>query len=230
MTGSIRVLVVDDRDIVRKGIQVLLATEPGIKVVGEAKDGRQAITEAERLHPDVILMDLVMPKMDGVEAIRQIVACRPETRILVLTNFATDEKVFPALKAGALGCLLKDSESEEMIRAIREVHRGEASLHPAIARKLLQEVSDPPTHSAVASPSSRDKVEPLAAREAEILQLVAHRHNHHEIGEQLAISEAMVRTHMRNILRKLHLAGRTQSALYALTEGTVLLDEEVQNL
>src|SRR5262245_8761160 len=144
MTELIKVLIVDDHAIVRKGIRALLATEPNIQVLGEAKDGREAITEVERLRPDVILMDLVMPELDGIEAIRQITSRQPGSRILVLTSFATDEKVFPAIKAGALGYLLKDSNPEELVQAIHQVHRGESSLHPTIARKLLQELARPP--------------------------------------------------------------------------------------
>ncbi len=135
MSSSICVLVADDHAIVRKGIRALLATEPDIEVVGEAKDGRDAITEAQRLQPDVILMDLVMPGMDGLEAIRHITACQPEVRILALTSFAGDDKVFPAIKAGALGYLLKDSGPEELVQAIHQVYHGKFSLHPTIALK-----------------------------------------------------------------------------------------------
>jgi NarL family two-component system response regulator LiaR len=222
-------MVVDDHDIVRKGIQALLATEPGIDVSGEAEDGEQAIAEAERLQPDVILMDLVMPRMDGIEAIQHITAIQPEARILVLTSFATDDKVFPAIKAGALGYLLKDSGPQELIRAIREVHRGESSLHPTIARKLLQEISSPPTEPPAAASGSASEADPLTTREVEVLRLVAQGHSNSEIGEQLVISEATVRTHMSNILGKLHLASRTQAALYALREGLASLSEDNQD-
>lgn len=217
MTQSIKVLIVDDHAIVRKGIRALLATEPNIQVLGEAKDGREAITEVERLHPDVILMDLVMPEMDGIEAIRQITGRQPGSRILVLTSFATDEKVFPAIKAGALGYLLKDSNPEELVQAIHQVHRGESSLHPTIARKLLQELARPPQRP----PTS----EPLTDREMAVLRLIAHGLSNQEIADQLTISEATVRTHVSNILSKLHLASRTQAALYALREGLASLDD-----
>src|SRR5512136_1166670 len=142
--ASIRVLIVDDHTIVRKGIRALLAEIEGIEVVGEADNGQEAVTQAETLHPDVILMDLAMPKMDGIEAIRQIKISQPESRILVMTSFATDDKVFPAIKAGALGYLLKESAPEELVQAIRQIYRGESSLHPAIARKVLQEITHPP--------------------------------------------------------------------------------------
>ena len=218
MTRLIRVLVADDHVVVRQGIRALLATEPDIEVVGEAENGREAVAETDRLQPDVILMDLVMPEMDGIEAIRRITAHQPEARILVLTSFAADDKVFPAIKAGALGYLLKDSGPEELVGAIHQVHRGESSLHPAVARKLLQELSHPPKQPPTP--------EPLTEREVEVLRLVAQGRSNQEIAEELVISEATARTHVSNILRKLHLASRTQAALYALREGLASLDDE----
>ena len=218
MTRTIRILVADDHVVVRQGIRALLATEPDIEVVGEAEDGREAVAETDRLQPDVILMDLVMPEMDGIEAIRRITAHQPEARILVLTSFAADDKVFPAIKAGALGYLLKDSGPEELVDAIHQVHRGESSLHPAVARKLLQELSHPPKQPPTP--------EPLTEREVEVLRLVAQGRSNQEIAEELVISEATARTHVSNILRKLHLASRTQAALYALREGLASLDDE----
>ena len=218
MTKPIRVLLVDDHIVVRKGIRALLATEPNIEVVGEAENGRIAVAEAARLQPDVILMDLVMPEMDGVEAIRQIKERQPKARILVLTSFAADDKVFPAIKAGALGYLLKDSGPEELILAIRQVSRGESSLHPTIARKVLQELSRPS-----GQPPTTD---PLSEREVEVLRLVARGWSNREIADHLLISEATVRTHVSNILSKLHLASRTQATLYALREGLASLDDE----
>ena len=172
MTHLIRVLVTDDHIVVRKGIRALLATEPDIEVVGEAGNGREAVAEADRLQPDVILMDLVMPEMDGIEAIGQITTHQPEARILVLTSFAADEKVFPAIKAGALGYLLKDSGPEELVGAIHQVYRGEPSLHPTIARKLLHELSRsserPPTSQPALEGSlpapRRGEAEPSALR------------------------------------------------------------------
>lgn len=223
MNDTIRVLVADDHDIVRKGIRALLATESNIEVVGEANDGAKAIIEAEKLKPDVILMDLVMPGVGGIEAIRAITAEQTPSHILVLTSFATDDMVFPAIKAGALGYLLKDSGPEELIQAIHEVHRGESSLHPAIARKLLQEIAGPAPQT-MQRPG--EGVEPLTEREVEVLRLVAQGQSNREIGEQLVISEATVRTHMSNILSKLHLASRTQAALYALREGIAQLEDD----
>jgi two-component system, NarL family, response regulator LiaR len=217
MTNPIRILLTDDHVVVRRGTQALLATEPEIQVVGEAKNGEEAIAKAQQLHPDVILMDLEMPVMDGIEAIRRITASQSDARILVLTSFATDDKVFPAIKAGALGYLLKDSSPDELVRAIRQVYRGESSLHPTIARKLLQEMSRPSQ-----KPPTDD---PLTEREVEVLKLVAQGNSNQEIADQLVISEATVRTHVSNILSKLHLASRTQAALYALKEGLASLDD-----
>jgi len=217
MKKPIRVLIADDHAIVRKGIRALLATEADIEVVGEAKNGQQAITEASRLQPDVILMDLVMPEVDGITAIQNINTHQPDVRILVLTSFATDDKIFPAIKAGALGYLLKDSGPYELIQAIQQVCRRESFLHPLVARKLLQELSQPP-----AQPPTPD---PLTEREVEVLGLVAKGHSNQEIANQLTISEATVRTHVSNILSKLHLASRTQAALYALREGLASLDD-----
>jgi NarL family two-component system response regulator LiaR len=217
MTDSIRVLVVDDHAIIRKGIRALLATEPDIEMVGEAENGREAVSQVKSLRPDVILMDLVMPEVDGIEAIRRITARQPEAHILVLTSFATNEKVFPAIKAGALGYLLKDSEPEVLVQAIRQAHRGESSLHPTIARKLLEELSPPSERS----PTTRQLVE----REAEVLRWVAQARSNREIAERLVISEAEVRSHISNILSKLHLVSRTQAVLYALQEGLASLDD-----
>jgi NarL family two-component system response regulator LiaR len=217
MSKPIRVLIVDDHAIVRKGIRVLLSTEPDIEVAGEAQDGRQAIAEATRLQPDVILMDLVMPEVDGITAIQHITVHQPQVRILVLTSFATDDKIFPAIKAGALGYLLKDSSPRELIQAIHQVCRGESFLHPLVARKLLEELSQPPTQ-----PPTPD---PLTGREVEVLRLLAQGQSNQEIAAVLMISEATVRTHVSNILSKLHLASRTQAALYALREGLASLDD-----
>jgi NarL family two-component system response regulator LiaR len=219
MSQKIRILITDDQAIVRKGIRALLATEPNIEVAGEAENGKEAIRQFEKLKPDVILMDLQMPEMGGIEAIGHITTGNPKARILVLTSFATDDKVFPAIKAGALGYLLKDSSPEELIQAIRQVHRGESSLHPTIARKVLQELSRPP------APEQQPTSEPLTEREVDVLRLVARGMGNQQIADQLIISEATVRTHVSNILSKLHLASRTQAALYALQKGLASLDD-----
>ncbi len=216
----IRLLLVDDQGIVRKGIRALLAEVKGMEVLGEAGDGLEAVAQAEALQPDVILMDLVMPKLDGIEAIRRIKADQPGMRILALTSFAADDKVFPAIKAGALGYLLKDSDPEELIAAIRDVARGRPFLHPSVARKVLEELSHP-----AGNPPTPD---PLTEREVEVLQLVAQGISNQEIAGRLVIGEATVRTHIGNILTKLHLANRVQAALYALRKGMASLEDAKQ--
>ncbi|MGC9332734.1 MAG: response regulator, partial [Anaerolineae bacterium] len=204
MTPPIRVLLVDDHAILRKGIRALLSTESDIEVVGEASDGQEALARSAALQPDVILMDLVMPNMDGIEATRQVVGRQPDARVLVLTSFVADDKVFPAIKAGALGYILKDSGPNELVQAIRQVHRGEPTLEPEIARKVLFELAQPPKRP----PTS----EPLTARELEVLRLIAQGKSNREIAEELVLAELTVRTHVSNILGKLHLASRTQAA------------------
>jgi NarL family two-component system response regulator LiaR len=216
-SDPIRVFVAEDHAIVRKGVCALLTLEPGIDVVGEAANGVEAVRGIEGAQPDVILMDLVMPEMDGIEAIRRIVARQPAARILVLTSFATDDKVFPAIKAGAQGYLLKDSEPRDVVDAIRQVHRGESSLHPRIARKLMQELAQPPEQPSTPAP--------LTEREMEVLRLVAQGKRNRDIAEELVITEGTVRVHVSSILGKLHLASRTQATLYALREGLASLDD-----
>ncbi len=215
MSEPIRVFVADDHPIVRRGIRDLLDTEAGITVVGEAANGQNAVAEVVRLQPDLVLMDLVMPHLDGIEATRQIKAQQPQVQILVLTSFATDDKVFPAIKAGALGYLIKDTGPDALIDAICRVHRGEVTLHPAIAQKLLTEIAQP-----TRQPPSPD---PLTEREVEVLKLVARGLGNQEIAEELVIGVTTVYSHVSNILSKLHLATRTQAALYALREGLASL-------
>jgi len=214
----IRILIVDDHLVVRHGLKVLLGTDPGLEVVGEAANGRKAIERVEQLRPDVVLMDLVMPEMDGVEATRRILARVPGTRILVLTSYGADRKLFPALDAGVLGFLLKDSTAEQLVRAIRQVSRGLSSLSPSIARRLVREVSNSGTGD---MPS-----EPLTERETEVLRAVAHGLSNDEIGDRLCISPATVRTHITNIFAKLKLTRRTQAVLFALRHGIAELEDE----
>lgn len=214
---SIKVLVVDDHAIIRKGIRAMLDLVPDIELVGEAENGAQAVKLEQELAPDVILMDLMMPEMDGIAAIKEIKKQRPKARILVLTNFAGEDMIFPAIKAGAVGYHLKDSSPEALIEAIRQVSQGVASLHPSIAKKVLDELHN----------SDRQKLseEPLTQREMDVLRRIAQGRENKEIADDLVISEATVRTHVSNILGKLHLASRTQAALYALREGLASLDE-----
>lgn len=211
MPNTIRILIADDHAIVREGLRALIATEPGLELVGEAADGDELVQKEQLLHPDIILVDLQMPRKDGITAISEITARNPVARILVLTSFTEDDKVFGAIKAGALGYLLKDSSPVELLQAIHQVHAGESSLHPTIARKLIGELRKPAD-----LPPTGD---PLTARETQILALVAQGHSNQEIADTLFISERTVRTHVSHILDKLHLANRTQAALYALQEG-----------
>lgn len=211
------ILICDDHAVVREGLRALISTEPDMEVIGEASDGEKGVAAYRTLHPDVTLIDMVMPRMDGLDAIRAIIGEFPEARILVLTSFAEDDMVFPAIKAGALGYLLKDSSPEELLRAIRDVSRGEASLHPSIARRLILELSQPTT----LPPTP----EPLTGRELEVLKLVARGYSNEEIADTLIVSERTARGHVSSILSKLHLANRTQAALYALREGIATLDD-----
>lgn len=208
---TINVLIADDHAIVRQGLRALIDTEPGMRLVDEAKDGIEAMLKARQHQPDVILLDMVMPRQDGLETIRQIKAERPDARILVLTSFAEDEKVFPAIKAGALGYILKDSSPNQLLQAIRDVYRGESSLHPTIARKLIMELNQPPDQPLTE--------EPLTEREVDVLKQLAQGHSNQQIAENLVLSERTVRAHVSHILDKLHLANRTQAALYALRKG-----------
>ena len=217
MKKAIRLLITDDHSIVRKGIKALLATEKDMEVVAEAENGAQAVEKAASLKPDVVLMDLVMPEMDGIEATRRIPAEQPGTKILVLTSFAADDKVFPAVKAGALGYLLKDSTPDQLLEAIRQVHRGEPSLEPSIARKVLLELSHPA--------QGRQTTEPLTERELDVLRLIAQGMSNREIAATIFVAEWTVRSHVSNILGKLHLASRTQAALYALRSGLASLED-----
>ena len=213
----VRVLIVDDHAVVRLGICALLGTEEDIQVVGEATNGLDALAQVDALQPDVILMDLVMPQMDGIEATRQIKARHPQVRILVLTSFAADDKVFPAIKAGALGYLLKDSGPIALVNSIREVYRGEPSLEASIARKVLQELAHPP--------EAKPTTDPLTERELEVLRLIAQGFSNRDIADQLVVADITVRSHVSSILSKLQLASRTQAALYALKTGLASLDD-----
>jgi NarL family two-component system response regulator LiaR len=210
--STIRILIVDDHAVVRNGLRFMIQNNPQFELAGEAKNGEQAVRLAAQLDPDVILMDLVMEPMDGIQATTRIKAANPEARILVLTSFADDDKVFPAIKAGALGYLLKDSTPDQLEQAIYGVQRGELSLHPRIAIKVIRELNNPSSHL---PPTEH----PLTEREVTVLKLVAQGLSNNEIAGKLYISELTVSTHVRNILSKLHLANRTQAALYALRKG-----------
>jgi NarL family two-component system response regulator LiaR len=221
MSKKIRVFITDDHPIVRRGIRDLLETEEDIEVVGTASEGREAISKVSELQPDIVLMDLVMPGMDGIEATRLICRAYPQVRILVLTSFASDDKVFPAIKAGATGYLIKDTGPQELVEAIRQVQRGEPTLHPEIAQKLLKEIAGPANQPLAA--------DPLTEREVEVLKLLARGQSNQEIAGELFLSVTTIYTHVSNILAKLHLASRTQAALYAIREGYASLFDEGEN-
>jgi NarL family two-component system response regulator LiaR len=218
VSGKIRVFLADDHAVVRKGLETLIDTRDDMEVVGIAADGDEAVHGVAQLQPDVILLDIQMPRKTGVEAITLIKAANPGARILVLTSFSEDETVFAAIRAGALGYLLKDSSPGELIQAIRNVHQGRSFLHPDIALRVIQELSRPPANRPLTE-------EPLTEREVEVLKLVARGLSNQSIAEFLVVSERTVRTHISNILGKLHLANRTQAALYALRQGLASLDD-----
>jgi DNA-binding NarL/FixJ family response regulator len=209
--APVRLLLIDDHPVVRQGLRTFLATRPDFEVVGEAGDGETAIAEAARLRPDVILMDLVMPGVDGLEAIGRIRAADPAARILVLTSFASADQVLPALRAGAAGYLLKDAAPAELEAAIRAVHRGEGLLDPAVTATVLAEFAQPAsTDPGYAS---------LTPREREVLGLLARGLSNAAIARELVVAEKTVKTHVSSILAKLRLADRTQAALYAARLG-----------
>jgi two-component system, NarL family, response regulator LiaR len=197
---------------VRMGLRGLISSEPGLALVGEAADGLEAVQKALALKPDIILMDLLMPHKDGVEAIGDILGANPEARILILTSYNDADKIIPALRSGALGYVLKDAHPQEIINAIRDLHAGKVSFHQALARKLFhvstQRVDDEQT-----------PLEPLTEREMEVLRLVAQGQSNDEIAERLAISRSTVGVHIGRILEKLGVSNRTQAALYALRRG-----------
>ena len=213
---KIRILIADDHPIVREGLAAILSAQPDMELVGEAADGVQAVTLALQDRPDVILLDLEMPLKDGVTVIREVIKTLPQAHILVLTSYGDDERVFPAIKSGALGYLLKDTPRERLLQSIRDVAQGQAILHPTIAIKVMRELNQPsdlpPTPA------------PLTAREMDTLRRVAHGLSNQEIAIELTIHEHTVAKYVGSILDKLHVANRTQAALYALREGLAKLD------
>ncbi|RME82380.1 MAG: DNA-binding response regulator [Caldilineae bacterium] len=221
MSARIRILVADDHVMVRQGLSQILDSEPNMKVVGQASDGREAVELAAILQPDIVVMDINMPLLDGVQATRQITATRPATGVIILTMYRQDQYVFEAIKAGARAYLLKDADSEELVRAIRAVAAGEALLDPAIAVRMIDEF-----RRMQSGPVGADGVTPLSERELEILRLVAQGLENEQIAERLGLSEKTIRNRLTVVFEKLHVSNRTQAALYALRKGLASLDDE----
>jgi NarL family two-component system response regulator LiaR len=205
----IRVLLADDHAVVREGLRTYLGLQEDLEVVGEAADGAEAVREAERLRPDVILMDLVMPRLDGVQAMQELRRRLPATRVIVLTSFTDEAKLLPAIQAGAAGYLLKNVQPQELARAIRAAHAGEALLDPAVAARLVE---------AIAQPVTRERLTP---REREVLVLIGRGLSNKRIALELGVAEKTVKTHVGHLLAKLGVSDRTQAALYAVREGVV---------
>lgn len=212
---KIKVLIVDDHQVVRQGLRTFLELHDDVVVVGEAGDGVTAVEMVRQFEPDVVLMDLVMPRLDGIAATRQVKELGAHIKVIALTSFTEDDKVFPAIQAGASSYLLKDASPDDLVEAIRAVHRGEARLHPDIARKLMEQV----VHQA--GPSRGAPVDDLTEREREVTRLVAQGRSNSEIAQALFISSKTVKTHISNILSKLGLQDRTQLAIYAIKHGLV---------
>jgi NarL family two-component system response regulator LiaR len=215
MTEPITVLIVDDHEVVRNGLRAYLDTLPDINVVAEAATGEQAIVEAEEHIPNIVLMDLILPGIDGVEATRCIKDISPRSQIVVLTSYHEDEHIFPALQAGAVSYILKDMKMDKLADAVRKASRGEVTLHPRVASRLIQEV-----HGAQRS-EKPNPFQELTEREMDVLKLIANGYSNTRIADELVISENTVKGHVSNILSKLHLADRTQAAVYAWEKGLV---------
>jgi two-component system, NarL family, response regulator LiaR len=211
--GAIRVLVVDDHGVVREGLRTYLELQEGVDVVGEAADGEEAVREAERLRPDVVLMDLVMPKLDGVGAMRELRERLPHARVIVLTSFADDERLLPAIQAGAAGYLLKNVQPAELARAVRLAHAGEALFDPSVAARLVDAIAT--------QPPGEPPHERLTPREREVLTLVGRGMSNKRIARELSLSEKTVKTHVANVLHKLGATDRTQAAVYAVRTGLI---------
>ena len=214
----IRVLIVDDHAMVRQGLRTFLElqdnSELPIEVIGEAANGKQAVELARHTQPDIVLLDLVMPEMNGIQATPRILECSPNARIIILTSFGEEEKVLPAIRAGAQGYLLKDIPPNELVHAIREAYRGKIQLHPEIASKLISAMQDVNINRAITTSDGG-----LTEREQEVLSLIADGLSNRDIAAKMFISEKTVKTHVSNILNKLHLEDRTQAAIYALKHG-----------
>lgn len=217
MSEPITVLIVDDHEVVRKGVRGYLETMPDYEVIGEAESGEQAVDLVKKLIPDVILMDLILPGMDGVETTRIVKNISPRTQIVVLTSYDDDSLIFPALKAGAISYILKDMKMNKLAEAITKAHNGEVILHPKVATRVLQNIR---------RDSQQEEMiyTELTEREMDVLKLIANGYSNHQIADELVISENTVKGHVSNILSKLHLADRTQAAVFAWQQGIVKRD------
>jgi len=216
MKGTIHILIVDDYAVVREGLRAFVTTESDMVVIGEAADGETAVQQCLELKPDIVVMDLALPGNEGIDTIYAIKQQCPQIDILILTNFAEEERVLAAMKAGALGYMLKDATTKDIVQAIRDVHQGKVVLHPSVSYILLQALQLPDTNGQAV-------LHTLTEREKEVLQLVAQGQTNQEIANQLGIEERTVRVHVTHILQKLELDNRTQAALYALRHGLVVL-------
>ena len=216
--AEIRILIVDDHEVVRDGLSVMMEREDDFTVVGEAKNGMEAVEKAELLRPDVILMDLRMPEMDGVEAMRQIRAKQDDVRFLVLTTYDSDEYIFDAIEAGAKGYLLKDASREELFRAVRTVNRGESLIEPAVVSRVLDRLTELSKRAA----QGPDHLA-LSEREVEVLQLMAKGSANKQIAGELSITESTVKTHVANIFQKLDVSHRTEAVTKAMSQGIIKL-------
>jgi NarL family two-component system response regulator LiaR len=212
----IRIVLVDDHAVVRGGLRFLLEQQPDMEVIGEGKDGAQGVALVTSLLPDVVLLDLLMPRMDGITAVREMKRLTPHTRIIILTSYYEDDQVFGAIKAGAISYLLKDAGPDELVAAVRAAARGEGVLHPQVAARVLREMQQ------------RSPLQELTARELDVLTLIARGRSNAEIAAELIIGEGTVKTHVSNILTKLHLADRTQAAIYALQQRLVPLQDALE--
>ncbi len=215
----IRVVIVDDHEVVRRGLRYMLEQHPDIEVIGEGSDGKQGVTLASELLPDVMLLDLLMSKMNGIEAVREIKRLAPNTKIIILTSYYESDQIFGAIKAGALSYLLKESSADELLQAIRSAAHGESKLYPLVAARLLKEVRE----------QAESPLKDLTPRELEVLTQIARGRSNQEIAAELVISEPTVRMHVANILAKLHLADRTQAAIFALQKKLVPLKDALED-
>ena len=216
---KIGVLLIDDHAVVRQGLRMFIEMQSDMLVLGEGSNGLEAVDLSTRLNPDVILLDLLMPGMDGVEATRRIMESNPHSRVLILTSFGEDDHVFPAIRAGAQGYLLKDIQPQDLVKAIRETYQGKAQLHPDVARRLMLAVSGEVPQKSTKPSALPAELRELTEREREVLELIARGLTNREIAEKMVISEKTVKTHVSNLLDKLGLEDRTRAAIWALKHG-----------